>query len=181
VASTVGQGPAHRPDVAAGDLARGGDERPHGAGQRASSAGRHPVEDLRDRGSPLFHHALDELVTRRGELEQEVAPVGRVVAAVEQTGDDQSVTRPRGVRRVHAHALGDRREVERATAGHHHQQPELRGRDDVLHRMERALTPMSTRAASMTASTSSVASDAALATAPLCTQWLHCTCHGAPH
>lgn len=82
----------------------------------------------------------------RGELEQEVAPVGGVVSAVEQTGDDQAIKGPRRVRRMHAHAFGDRGEVERPRLATITSNRSCGGvTTSSTAATERALTPMSAR------------------------------------
>jgi len=70
----------------------------------------------------VAHHLPHQRTASVGDFEQEVAAVGRVVAAIEQTGDHQPVHRARRVRRVHAQPGRDSAQVECPTAGHHHQQ-----------------------------------------------------------
>lgn len=142
-----------------------------------SSTGRPgAVEDLRYCRPPLVHHALDELVAGRGELEQEVAPAGGVGAAVEQTGEDQAITGPRRVDGCTPMPSATAARLSGPRLATITSDPSCGGvTTSSTGATERALTPMSTRAASMTASTSSVASDATLATALLCTQRLRST------
>ena len=129
--------PAERPRRFVHGLPARLGEGAHDRHQRAPPRRRHPLENGGDGGAALVHHVLDEILPLRGQRQNEVAAVGRVVAAIQQPCRDQPVHGPRRVGWMHTQSVRDRPEVGRGPAGHHHQNPQLRQRDDVLHRGHR--------------------------------------------
>jgi hypothetical protein len=115
-----------------------------------------------DRRPPLVHHLVHQGLTGRGELEDEVASIGRIVAPAQQAGPDHPVHRSCRVRRMHTEPGGHSAQVQRPPVGHHRQHAQLRQRRDVVDRRHRlALIATSNRVASTTASTSGADSSAA--------------------
>jgi hypothetical protein len=66
-----------------------------------------------------------------------VAAIGGIVTAVKQARRDQPVHRPGRLGQMHTQSARDHPEVGRSPAGHHHENPQLRQRDDILHRSHR--------------------------------------------
>ena len=100
--------------------------------------GRHAAHDRVDLAAALVHHLVDEALARRRELDHDLAPVDRRRRAHHETAGDEPAAHAGHGGRVHVEALGEGAHRLRALERHHHERAELRQRDLVAHRRERA-------------------------------------------
>lgn len=129
---TVLVGPAQFPRISGRGFAGGLPEGPHRADERAPATLGDAVEHRRDRLTTVLDECLDQAFTLVGECEDQVAAIDRGFRAPQQATRYEAITGPGGVGGMDVHRLGQRVEVQRASAGNQHEHPKLRQRDPVL-------------------------------------------------
>lgn len=120
--------PAQRPQVMLGRFARRAGEFSERIGHPFARQDGHALQNLGDGRSPALHHAIEQVLAGRCQRQGQMATIGRVVLAVQQTVGDQAVARPGRVRGMDAHGRGQCGEVQGAQAGHDDQCTKLRRR-----------------------------------------------------